>query len=182
MRQKREPRNAENKGKKEKTYGIYFLCSIIFLYLLLFVLEPVNLQKALRASWHVLVHICPALLFIILFMGIMNCFVNPRTVSKYVGKGSGIKGWFLAVCTGILSHGPIYVWYPLLRDLRNQGMKSGLVAVFLYNRAIKIPLLPLMVHYFGIPYVVILTGLMIIASIVQGHAVEMIERQISNET
>ncbi len=34
---------------------------------------------------------------------------NLKTVSKYVGKGSGIKGWFLAISTGILSHGPIYV-------------------------------------------------------------------------
>jgi hypothetical protein len=46
----------------------------------------------------------------------------------------------------------------------------------------EIPLFPLMVYYFGIPFVIIMTGLMIIASIVQGHVVELIERQISNET
>jgi len=88
-----------------------------------------------------LVEIFPALIVIILLNGIMNYLVNPKTVSRYVGEGSGIKGWFLAIFTGILSHGPIYGWYPLLRDLRNEGMKSGLIAVFLYNRAIKMPLL-----------------------------------------
>ena len=123
-----------------------------------------------------LVQILPALFFIILLMGITNYFVHPKTVSKYVGKDSGIKGWLLAILTGVLSHGPVYAWYPFLRDLRNQGMKSGLVAVFLYNRAIKIPLLPLMVYYFGMPFVVILACYMVIASIVQGQIVQLIER------
>jgi uncharacterized membrane protein YraQ (UPF0718 family) len=109
-------------------------------------------------------------------MGIMNYFVNPKAVSKYVGKGSGIKGWFLAISTGILSHGPIYVWYPLLKELRSQGMRSGLVSVFLYNRAIKIPLLPLMVYYFGIKFVAVLLIYMIIASIAGGKMIEVIER------
>jgi len=181
MRQKAESRNVKKKGKRQKPYGIYFLCSVLFLYLLLFLLEPANIQKSLKASGHVLFQIFPALCLIIFLMGIVNYFVNPRTVSKYVGKGSGIKGWFWAISTGVVSHGPIYAWYPLLRDLRSQGMRSGLIAVFLYSRAIKIPLLPLMVHYFGIPFVVILTGLMIIASIVQGHAVEMIEGRFPNQ-
>ncbi|MDY6950497.1 MAG: permease [Thermodesulfobacteriota bacterium] len=181
MRQRAEPRNIKKKEKKQKPYGVYFLSSVLFLYLLLFVFYPANIQKSLEASGHVLFQIFPALCLIILLMGLVNHFVNPRTVSKYVGKGSGIKGWFLAICTGILSHGSIYAWYPLLRDLRKQGMRSALIAVFLYNRAIKIPLLPLMVHYFGIPFVVILTASMIIASIVQGHAVEMIEGRFSNQ-
>jgi hypothetical protein len=45
--------------------------------------------------------------------------VKTLTVSKYVGKGSGIKGWPLAIYTGKLSHGPIYALYPLLRRLRD---------------------------------------------------------------
>ena len=101
---------------------------------------------------------------------------NPKTVSKYVGKGSGIKGWFLAISTGILSHGPIYVWYPLLKDLRDRGMRSGLIAAFLYCRAIniKIPLLPLMVYYFGVLFVVVLLPYIVIASIVEGEIIEII--------
>jgi len=107
-------------------------------------------------------------------MGIMNYLVNPRTVSKYVGKGSGIQGWFLAIFTGILSHGPVYAWYPLLRDLRNQGMKSGLIAAFLYNRAIKIPLFPLMVYYFGTRFVLIFTCYIVVSSIFLGWIIHMI--------
>jgi uncharacterized membrane protein YraQ (UPF0718 family) len=95
-------------------------------------------------------------------------------VSKYVGRGSGIKGWLLAIVTGLLSHGPIYVWYPLLKELKEQGMSNGLVAVFLYNRAVKIPLLPMMVACFGLKIVVILLFYMFAASLIQGVVVNMI--------
>lgn len=173
-------REKENKGKKKRKgnqyYGIYFFGSVILLYLVLFLFRPESIQKSLKASGILLIHIVPVLFLIIFFMGIMNYFVNPKAVSKYVGKGSGIKGWFLAISTGILSHGPIYVWYPLLKELRNQGMRSGLVSVFLYNRAIKIPLLPLMVYYFGIKFVAVLLIYMIIASIAGGKIIEVIER------
>jgi uncharacterized membrane protein YraQ (UPF0718 family) len=106
----------------------------------------------------------------------LNYFLKPNTVSKYADKNSGIKGWVFAIFTGIISHGPIYVWYPLLKDLRDKGMRSGLISAFLYNRAIKIPLLPLMVYYFGIKFVAILLIYMIIASIIGGKIIEMIER------
>jgi uncharacterized membrane protein YraQ (UPF0718 family) len=76
----------------------------------------------------------------------------------------------------MLSHGPIYIWYPLLEGLREQGMRSGLVAAFLYNRAIKLPHLPLMVYYFGTMFVVVLLMYMVIASIIMGKLIEMIEK------
>ena len=176
MKQKGDKEKAGKKRKEDKYHGIYFLSSVVFVYLLLFLFNPLNAEKSLKTSANILIQICPALFLIILLMGIMNYFVNPKTVSKYVGEGSGIKGWLLAIFRGILSHGPIYAWYPLLKDLREQGMKIGLITVFLYNRAIKIPLLPLMVYYFGIPFVIILTGYIIIASIVQGHIIQKIDR------
>ncbi len=176
MKQKGDTEKKGKKRKEDKYYGIHFLGSVVFLYLLLFLFNPANIEKSLKVSADALIQIFPSLLLIILLMGIMNYFVNPKTVSKYVGKGSGIKGWFLAIFAGILSHGPVYAWYPFLRDLRNQGMKSGLIAAFLYNRAIKIPLLPLMVYYFGTRFVLIFTCYIVVASIVQGWIIQMIEK------
>ncbi len=161
-----------------KYNGMYFLGTVVSIYFLLFFLHPEKIKKSLKISADALIQILPFLLLIILFMGIMNYFVNPGAVSKYVGKGSGIKGWLLAIFTGILSHGPIYAWYPLLRDLRNQGMKNGLIAAFLYNRAIKITLLPLMIYYFGARFVLIFTCYIVVASIVQGGIIQLTEKHI----
>jgi uncharacterized membrane protein YraQ (UPF0718 family) len=158
-----------------KYYGIYFLACVLFLYLLVFLFEPANAHRAIKVSGDLLVHIVPVLVVILFFMAAVNYFANPKAVSKYVGKGSGIKGWLLAISTGILSHGPVYVWYPMLKDLRDQGMRKSLIAVFLYNRAIKIPLLPLMVYYFGVTFVVVLLLYMILASVIEGAIFEVIE-------
>lgn len=166
-----------NKMNKEKKYfGKYFLILVVFSYFLLFIFKPESILKALKASGKLLIQILPVFVIVIFLMGIINYFLKPNTVSKYAGKGSGIKGWVFAISTGIISHGPIYVWYPLLKSLRDKGMRSGLISAFLYNRAIKIPLLPLMVYYFGIKFVVILLIYIIIASIIGGKIIEMIER------
>ena len=159
--------------KKDGYYGIYFLISVILVYVILYFSKPEKIQESLKMSGELLIQILPALLLVIVFMGFMNYFLNPKKVKKYVGKESGARGWLLAIFTGVLSHGPIYIWYPLLKDLREQGMSNGLIAVFLYNRAIKIPLLPLMIYYFGINFVVLLLICMIIASMVEGKIIDM---------
>ncbi|MBN1454946.1 MAG: permease [Methanomicrobia archaeon] len=169
------------KRKKELSYGLYFLGVVLLLYLVLYLLEPASIQKALMASGDVLVTIAPILAIVICFMGFLNYFVTPKTISKYVGQGSGAKGWLLAIAAGILSHGAIYVWYPLLQELREQGMRSGLVAVFLYNRAIKLPLLPLMIYYFGTEFVGVLLIYMVIVSVIVGKLIEFIEGQFKNQ-
>jgi uncharacterized membrane protein YraQ (UPF0718 family) len=164
----------KGKGKKESYYGLYFLGSVSLLYILLFLVKPASIQKALTISGEVLLQIAPVLVLIFVFMVILNYFVNPKTISKYVGHGSGIKGWLLAITTGMLSHGPIYIWYPLLKELQDHGMRNGLIAAFLYNRAIKLPHLPLMVYYFGSLFVALLLIYMVIASVIVGRLVEMI--------
>jgi uncharacterized membrane protein YraQ (UPF0718 family) len=180
MKPDKKKNNIRGKGKKGKYPGIYFLGAVLFLYFIISLYTPGNIAKSLKASLDMFIHVLPALVLIVFFMGIVNHFVYPGTLSKYVGEGSGVKGWVLAICTGILSHGPIYAWYPLLRRLRDQGMKSGLIAVFLYNRAIKIPLLPVIIYYFGITFVVILAIYLTIGSVVQGYIVEIIEANIPN--
>ena len=170
------------KRKRNKHYDYYFLGSVIFLYLLFFFFDPEGTCNSLKVSGNIFIQIIPVLLLVILSMALLDYFLHPKTVSKYVGKGSGIKGWSLAISTGILSHGPIYVWYPLLKDLRDQGMRSGLIAAFLYSRAIKIPLLPLMLYYFGALFVVVLLPYIVIASSVEGEIIELIESRTRQNT
>jgi uncharacterized membrane protein YraQ (UPF0718 family) len=168
--------NNKQKGKGETRYRVYFLVAVILLYFVLFLFTPEGVQRSLWASGSLLIKIIPVFLLVILFMAVIHYFFTPKTISKYVGKESGIRGWILAIGTGILSHGPIYAWYPALKELRQHGMRSSLIAAFLYNRAIKIPLLPVMVYYFGIQFVGILLVWMIVASVVEGKIIEMIER------
>jgi uncharacterized membrane protein YraQ (UPF0718 family) len=78
---------------------------------------------------------------------------------------------------GIASSGPIYMWYPLLSDLKEKGMRDSLIAAFLYNRAIKIPLLPMMVHYFGWDFTFALSIYMVLFSVVNGVIVQYLTQR-----
>jgi len=98
----------------------------------------------------------------------LNLFVKPAQIARLFGKGVRIKGIALSVVAGIISMGPIYVWYPLLKNLREEGAETGPIAIFLYTRAVKPFLLPVMIGYFGWVYVVILTVLTVFASIAIG--------------
>ncbi len=165
----------KTKWGKYNNYSFYFLAAVISLYFPLFFFDPEGTYNALKASGNIFIQIIPVLLLVILFMALIHYFLHPKTVAKYAGKGSGIKGWFFAISAGIISHGPIYVWYPVLKELRDRGMRSGLIAAFLYSRAIKIPLLPLMVYYFGALFVVVLLPYIVIASLIEGEIIELIE-------
>lgn len=177
MKPKRTNGNDRLKEKKAHLYhGFYLLGTVALIYSLLFILHPEKTHQAIKISVNTIFQILPSLLLIILLMGSIHYFLHPKSIAKHVGKDSGLKGWTFAIAAGILSHGPIYAWYPLLRDLRNQGMTNGLIAVFLYNRAIKLPLLPLMVHYFGIRFVVILISNIVMASVIQGWLVQALAK------
>jgi uncharacterized membrane protein YraQ (UPF0718 family) len=65
----------------------------------------------------------------------------------------------------------------VLAELRQKGMRDALAAAFLYSRAVKLPLLPLMIHYFGLVYTLILCLYLLVFSILNGIVVEKMIRQ-----
>lgn len=152
----------------------YFLLIAIVIFIITIIIKPSTTSQILLSFLSLLQKIAPIFLIVFLLMALTNYFFEPKKLIKHLGKGSGIKGWFIAIGAGIISHGPIYMWYPLLADLKEKGMKLSLIACFLYNRAIKIPLIPIMIFYFDFKYVLILTVVMIIMSVANGIIVEAI--------
>jgi uncharacterized membrane protein YraQ (UPF0718 family) len=130
------------------------------------------LRKLLYGLSRLIVRIAPVLLLVFVVMFALNRFFETDRIVGFFGKGSGVRGWVMAIVGGILSSGPIYMWYPLLSDLKGKGMGNSLMAAFLYNRAVKIPLLPMMIYYFGWPFTLVLSFLMVLFSIVNGIIVQ----------
>lgn len=159
----------------EKNYsGWYFLGVVVLIYFIILLVNLKAFMSSLIFFKNILITVLPVLFLIFILMALTNYFVKPKFLIKYLGKNSGIKGWIISIIAGIISSGPIYMWYPLLNDLQKQGVKSGLIATFLYNRAVKIPLLPLLIFYFGIIYSLVLMFVMIIVSVLQGIIIEKI--------
>jgi uncharacterized membrane protein YraQ (UPF0718 family) len=163
----------KNKVLKKNSGKWIFLGGVLLLYLILSFVSPDLAGKAVAAFFQLLWKIIPVFVFVFFLMFLSNLFLDSQKMVKFI-RGGGIKGWFVSIAGGILSAGPIYMWYPLLAELRKRGLKDSFVVAFLYNRAVKIPLFPMMVYYFGLPFTVILTFYMILFSIINGVLVEKI--------
>jgi len=150
---------------------VFFPLATLVLYGTVAVLAPEKALFALKNSLNVLLQMIIPLFLIFILMVVINRFLNPAKIAKHLGKGSGVQAMLLSAAAGILSAGPIYAWYPLLKDLRDKGAGESSIAIFLYNRAVKPFLLPVMIGYFGWLYVIILTILMVFTSVAVGFSV-----------
>ncbi|MDM5271875.1 permease [Sulfurovum sp. zt1-1] len=157
---------------KQKSIGHIMLLIVISLYLLAAFLNPTSAYSALISSLSVLKTVLPILLVVLFLMTFINSYIQPKKISQYLGQKSGLKGWLIAIISGVFSHGPGYVWYPMLSDLRAHGVKDSLIIAFFYARSIKVPWLPMMAGYFGITFTVILSFYILAAAVIQGMIAE----------
>jgi len=162
--------------KKNKS-GLVMLGIVAGLYVVLALMHPDTTLHALRESLGILEMILPIILVVFFLMGLLNLSMDEKRVVKHIGEESGIKGWIIALVGGILSHGPGYVWYPLLQNLREQGAKDGLIVAFIYARSIKLPWIPLMVSYFGWAFTVVYTVYVVIGAFLQGWIVGLFSKK-----
>ncbi len=155
--------------KKHKSW--LFLIVMILAYGVLALFSSNAFLTSLRLFGKIALQIIPVFILVFVLMVLSNYFVSSKFVVRHL-NGRGIKKWLFVIIGGALSSGPIYMWYPLLNDLRAKGLSYGLIACFLYNRAIKIPLLPIAILYFGWQYVLILSIFMILGSVAQGWIID----------
>ncbi|MGB5677774.1 MAG: hypothetical protein WBN36_08210 [Gammaproteobacteria bacterium] len=152
--------------------GWLFLGIVLLGYGLSFMLSPESTAEAFTFFRRIMRQVLPVLGMVFLLLYIANLLLTPSTVKRYLGKEAGIKGWIASIVAGIFSMGPIYAWYTALAELQQKGMRTALVATFLYSRAVKIPLLPLMIYYFGPGYTIVLCLYLLVFSVVNGFLTE----------
>ncbi len=157
--------------------GWLFLALTLIAYMVLGLINLEVTVQTLTFFIHIMTQVLPMLVLVFLLLFIANLMLEPKRIKRYLGKESGIKGWVTAVFGGILSVGSIYPWYTILSELQQKGMKNALIAAFLYCRAVKLPLLPLMIHYFGVAYTLVLCMYLISFSIISGIMLEKLTKQ-----
>jgi len=154
--------------------GWVFLMVVLVIYAVTAIVDYELVLSAMGIFTQLLDKVLPALALVFVLIFTIDLLLDPKRVEKYLGRRSGILGWLAAIVVGIFSTGPVYAWYAVLHDLRQKGMRTSLVAVVLYSRAVKLPLLPLLVHYFGLGYTLVLASYLIGFSIIGGLLMERI--------
>ena len=167
-------------GKRK--LGVWlFLAGVLLVHGATALVEPDLARQALASFVTMLGEVAPVLVLVLALMFLAERFLTPARTRTWLGRGSGLHGWLIAVVAGVISTGPVYTWYALLAELRDKGMRTALVAVLLYARAIKLPLLPLLAHYFGLRYMLVLSLFIAGFSIVNGLLMERLVRQPETE-
>ena len=159
--------------------GIKFLIIVLVFYIILLLSDTSHALSGLQKAGSILLSLLPLFLLIITITALINYFLKPKQIIKHFGKDSGSKGVFYAIIGGIISHGPMYAWYGMLQDMRSHGLKDGLIATFMYARAVKVPLLPFMVDLFGILFTIVMTLYILIAAVLQGKVIDALEKKQS---
>lgn len=154
--------------------GWGFLSAVAAIYVVCAVLSPDVARQALASFWSLLGRVLPIFLLVFVLLFLIDMLVGRKWILRYLGVAAGASGWVIAIACGVLSAGPLFAWYPLLADLKAKGMKSGLIAAFLYSRALKLPLLPLMVHYFDLAYTILFSTCILAFSLLSGWLMTLI--------
>jgi uncharacterized membrane protein YraQ (UPF0718 family) len=168
-------RQASGKTAKRRFAGWQFLGAVLLLHLGVYWLDPDLSALALTDFAQGLRRLLPVFGVMLVLMVLVNLWVKPQRIARHLGEESGLRGWAIAMTAGVVSLGPMYLWYPMLRELKEKGVRTPLLAAFLYSRAIKIPMLPVMVHYFGLLYTLLFVLNILLFSVLSGLGMDMLE-------
>ncbi len=169
-------KGGEGGGRPFAFRGRLFLALVVLAYGVLALRDAPAALLALQRGGLLLLRLLPVFAMVILLIAVINYFLRPAHIARWLGRESGARGWLLALLAGVISHGPMYAWYPMVRDLRSHGSRDGLLVVFLFARCIKVPLLPLMVDSFGITFTLVLSLYILAGALVQGWLMERLAR------
>ncbi|MGD9161412.1 MAG: hypothetical protein PVG39_23560 [Desulfobacteraceae bacterium] len=160
--------NKKSKGSRFSG-GILFLIFVLLGYGILFLILPEKALTATRESGKIIRSIILPLLVVLTVTVCLNLFIHPGRIVRLLGKKTGIRGTLLAAAAGVISMGPIYAWYPFLKEMLSKGAGVEPITVFLNCRAVKPVLLPVMISCFGWTYTILLTFFMVMGAFATGR-------------
>jgi len=101
---------------------------------------------------------------IMILLGLMDVWVKKETMIKYMGKGSGIKGTFLAFLLGSVAAGPLFVAFPVSIMLLKKGVSWFNIFILLGAwSTTKIPMFLFEISSMGPKFAFLRLGLDVVA-------------------
>ena len=96
------------------------------------------------------IKLLPVLLFMLAIVSVVLFLIPNETLVKYMGEGSGVKGWITAALLGSVALIPGFIAYPLCGILIDSDVAYSVIAVFITTLMMTGFLtLPVEVKFFG---------------------------------
>ncbi len=128
--------------------------------LLAFARDPAKTRRALVLAARSFLRLLPAILTVVVIIGVLLGFVPRTTISRIVGEQSGIAGLFVVAVFGAVLHIPSLIAFPLAASLLQAGASVTAVAVFITTLTmIGVVTLPLEIREMGVKMALLRNGL-----------------------
>ncbi len=85
----------------------------------------------LKSAMNMTIQILPLVILAFIVAGMVQTLVSHEFLSKWIGKGSGIRGILIGTVAGSLTPGGPYVSLPIAAGLLRSGASVGTVVAFL---------------------------------------------------
>lgn len=107
-------------------------------------------KAALKKAWKSFENIMPQLLSVLLIIGMMLSVLDADTISRLLGKESGLLGMAIAAVIGSVTLIPGFVAFPLAASLLKAGAGYGQITMFVTTlMMVGVVTLPMEIKYFG---------------------------------
>ncbi|MHB1325682.1 MAG: permease [Thermoleophilia bacterium] len=140
-------------------------------------LAAVNLSEAKRAliiGTSTFASVAVILVTVFVFIGLFQVWERDEFILKHLGEKSGIRGMFIGAALGTAMVGPLVGVFPLLKMLLNKGARLGVVVAIVSTWAIKVPMIPLELRFFGWKFTVLRQLLLFASAFVMAPVIELL--------
>jgi len=172
-------KNTTAKGTIRDVILLGITLSITIILLSIF---PDRRDIVFTTSWEFFLEMIWILPAVMILTGLFMVWVSKDMVVKYLGRTSGIKGFFLSLLFGALPTGPLYVAFPISAALIKKGARISNIIIFLSAWAcIKIPQEMVELQFLGTKFMVLRLILTIIFVIIMAISTERLIEWSNNK-
>jgi uncharacterized membrane protein YraQ (UPF0718 family) len=132
-----------------------------------------------KVTYNVFAKMIGIIAAVFLLLGLVQVWIPPNKIAKYLGKEAGWKALFFASVFPMILGGPLFVMFPLLKILKDKGASTAVILAFLTSWSGKFPLLPLSAGFLGWKFTILRTIFIIPMALLIGVIGEaLIEKKI----
>lgn len=152
----------------------------LVLYASAFATAPTRAIEAAQAGVHALLGVLPIIAAVFAALGLFNVWVDKKKIAAALGRGSGIKAVALASLAGTILVGPVYVIFPLMKAMREHGVRWAVIGAVLAAWAVKIPMIPMEIGMLGLEFSLARVTLVALAAVPIGYLLEWVMERAEN--
>jgi len=139
---------------KIKKYKLQIIT--LLLYGITLIINSDTFMKSLNITLGYLKEMVQILPAVFVISGLITVWAPRKTITKFLGKDSKIKGNLLAMVLGSVSAGPIYAAFPIAFSLINKGASVLNIVILISTWAvIKVPMLLVEAKFLGANFMIV---------------------------